>query len=229
MTHTVGPAERDGPAVVLTVSDTGTGMDQKTLKRMLEPFSSTKEEGRGTGLGLSLASGIIQKHGGTITAESEPGKGAIFRILLPAGQGIAEIAGEGQASFPPLGKETLLLVEDDPAVRAVAKTCLEEYGYRILEAGSASDAIGICRKPTGPIHLMITDVILPGMDGKTLSDEIRKVRPDIKILFMSGYSSDIMVEKGLDTAEFPFMPKPIDFERLPRIVRDVLDAVWNKR
>jgi len=126
--------------------------------------------------------------------------------------------------FPPVGRETILLVEDEQTVRTVAKACLEEYGYRVLEAGNADDAIEICRNRAEPVHLLITDVILPKKDGKSLSDEIRKMRPDISVLFMSGYAAEIMAEKGLASGEYAFIPKPIDFDQLLRSVRSALEA-----
>lgn len=208
-----------GATAVLTVRDTGIGMDREAQERILAPAGAGQEGGGG----ISFAAEIIRKHGGTITVDSEPGKGTRVRILFPAGADTFDGDATQPSFFPPVGRETILLVEDDQAVRNVAKICLEEYGYRVLEAGTADEAVGICKNLAQAVDLLITDVILPRKDGKALSEEIRKMRPGIKVLFMSGYTVDIMAQKGLDAEEGQFIPKPIDFESLLYAVRGILE------
>ncbi len=219
----IDQAEAPERGVVLTVSDTGRGMDQEQLRHIFEPFFTTKETGKGSGLGLALVARIVQGHQGTITVKSEPGAGTTFRLWFPAA-GAEEKNVPDQSSFPLVGKETILLVEDEQAVRTVTKACLEEYGYRVFEAANADDALRICRNRAEPVHLLITDVVLPRKDGKKLFEEVRTLRPEVRVLFMSGYPSDIMTQKGLDVGVFPFIPKPIDFGQLLHSVRGILET-----
>jgi PAS domain S-box-containing protein len=212
-----------GSYAVISVSDSGCGMDESLCQRIFEPFFSTKETGKGTGLGLSMAYGIIQQHNGYINVYSEPGNGTTFRIYLPL---------EGEADAVPTfhrdavssgGTETVLLAEDDVSVRDLMKTILGEAGYTVLEAVDGLDAVRIFKDHRETVQLVILDVIMPGMNGKAVYDEIRGIRPLVKVLFCSGYASDIIHKKGILDDGFNFISKPVTPLAFLNAVRRVLD------
>ena len=214
---------RPGPHVVLTVSDSGTGMDAATRARIFEPFFTTKDIGKGRGLGLAAAYGIIHQSHGHITVESEPGEGTTFRIYLPRPEGTATEVAAIEPGGLPRGTETVLLVEDEPSFRALARELLEMLGYSVLESEDVSDALRIAERHTGAIHLLITDVVMPRMNGRTLAKTVQGFRPDIKVLFMSGYTDNVIIHEGILDPGTPFLQKSFTPSKLARKVREVLD------
>ena len=213
-----------GAYVMLIISDTGCGMDSETQARIFEPFFTTKEQGKGTGLGLSTVYGIVKQSGGYIWVYSEVGRGTTFKIYLPRVDGEVqhEIAHKLLAPLPQ-GTETVLLVEDESMVRRMARQVLELNGYHMLEASGAQEAIEICGQYDMTIHLLLTDVVMPQMGGKELSDKIRTLRPQIKVLFMSGYTNDAIVHHGVLDRNVAFLQKPFVPSALAHKVREVLD------
>jgi two-component system cell cycle sensor histidine kinase/response regulator CckA len=215
-----------GPHVMLAVSDTGVGIDKEMQSRMFEPFFTTKEKGKGTGLGLATVLGIVQQSGGTIWVYSELGRGTTLKVYLPRTEAPKTRAQEpaDTARRPQVGTETILLVEDEQAVRLLARNILQRAGYQVLEAQSSGDALVISEQHAPPIHLLLTDVIMPRMSGRELSDRLQQQRPTMKVLFMSGYTDDAVVRHGVLDAEVAFLQKPITPAMLTRKVREVLDA-----
>ncbi len=214
-----------GRYVMLSVSDTGAGMDRTTLARIFEPFFTTKEKGKGSGLGLSTVFGIVKQSGGSIWAYSEPGEGATFKIYLPYAGGNV-----GLSTHPlPLpstvrGSETVLLVEDDEQVRGLACTILRRHGYHVLEATTGGDALLICEQYRAKIHVLLTDVVMPRMSGRQLWERLAPLRPTMKVIFMSGYTDDAIVHHGVSSAELAFVQKPLLPAVLLAKLRSVLDA-----
>jgi PAS domain S-box-containing protein len=229
--HVDGPVagSLDTPApgdyVVLAVSDTGHGMSADTLAHIFEPFFTTKGRGKGTGLGLSTVYGIVKQSEGFVAVESTVGKGTTFRIGLPAVRArvVGLSAGEVPES-PAGGAETVLLVEDAPDVRGIVRDMLTEAGYTVVEAGDADEALGVCARHAGPLHLLLTDVVMPGLSGGQLAERVMTVRPDIKVLYMSGYTDDDIVRHGVHARGIPLLRKPITSGVLARSVRRVLDT-----
>jgi PAS domain S-box-containing protein len=216
------PEARAGRYVMLAVSDNGTGMDEATQERIFEPFFTTKEAGQGTGLGLSMVQGIVAQSGGYIDLYSEPGQGTTFKVYLPAFAEAAPSAGMPEPVPVLGGTETVLVVEDQAEVREYAVTVLKEYGYRVIDAETANDALRCCEWERDPIHLLLTDVVMPKMSGRELADRLKKVRPGIKVLFMSGYTDDVILRHGMLEEGVQFIEKPFSPEKLAGKVRAVL-------
>lgn len=219
------PGAVPGPYVVLAVSDTGIGMDAETLSHVFEPFFTTKETGKGTGLGLAMIYGIVKQSGGYVSVDSEPGRGATFRIYLPQVEEIEAAGGTtAEPDARPRGSETVLLVEDEEGVRDLAREMLEILDYTVLEARRPEEALRISDQRPGPIHLLLTDVIMPGMSGPALAGRLLSGRPGLKVLFMSGYTDDSIVQHGLPVAGTALVQKPFTLDALARKVREVLDS-----
>jgi two-component system cell cycle sensor histidine kinase/response regulator CckA len=216
---------RTGPHVLLVVSDNGTGMNADTQARIFDPFFTTKEAGRGTGLGLAVVYGIVKHSKGYISVYSEMGHGTSFRIYLPVDERAAQPQTASAArSLPPRGTETILLVEDDPAVRALANTILNDKGYAVLAPQHPAEAEQICAQHTQPIHLLLTDLIMPGMSGRELARRAVALRPQIKVLYMSGYTDDALIHREVFENRFAFVQKPFSPAVLEAKVRAVLDS-----
>jgi len=215
-----------GAHVVLSVSDTGMGMDKDTQAKIFEPFFTTKEKGKGTGLGLSTVFGIVKQSGGHIWLYSEPGKGTTFKLCFPrtAEQGDSLLPPEVAASPIPRGTETILLVEDDAQLRALARTILVRHGYQVLDAPNPVDALAISAGFPGWIALLVTDVVMPQMNGRELSRKLLEMRPDTKVLYMSGYTDNAIVHNGILDAGVAFLQKPLTPAVFARKVRQVLDG-----
>lgn len=214
---------KNGRYVLMTVTDTGTGMDQEIRERIFEPFFTTKEFGRGTGLGLSIVYGIIKQHEGFINVYSEPGKGTTFKIYLPLITARTEEVRPESVSPLAGGSETILLAEDDDGVRIFTKSLLQKFGYTVVEASDGDDALRRFREYQDRIHLLLIDVIMPKKNGKEVYDEITKITPEMKVLFMSGYTADIIHKKGIAEEELDFVLKPVSPTELLRKLRELLD------
>src|SRR5207249_2552963 len=214
-----------GPHVLLTVTDTGTGMDATTQARIFEPFFTTKGPGHGTGLGLAMVYGVVKQSGGYIAAGSEVGKGTTFRIYLPQVTETTEAAvSKKPQQDRKQGSETILLVEDDAAVRELVSAMLTAKGYNVLVSQQPQDVGTICERHSGRIHLLLTDMVLPGMSGREIAKHIGALRPDVKILFMSGYTDEALAHSHGFEGEFEFLQKPFSAVTLTSKVREVLDA-----
>jgi CheY-like chemotaxis protein len=214
-----------GGEVLLEVEDTGIGMPEETRARVFEPFFTTKEVGRGSGLGLPVVFGIVQQSNGRIDLESEPGRGATFRIHLPRCEAPLAPRGAEPAGTPvEHGTGTVLVVEDEERVRSLACAALENAGYRVLRADGSRSALFLSENLRDRIDLLVTDVVLPEIGGRELAGHLRAKRPDLKVLFVSGYTDDVLLRKGIRRAEAHFLPKPFTAASLTRKVRDVLAA-----
>jgi len=213
-----------GPHVMLAVTDTGVGMDRETQARIFEPFFTTKELGKGTGLGLSTVFGIVQQSGGNVWVYSELGGGTTFKVYLPVAEGV-------EAEFPEIvepttlqGTETVLLVEDQDEVRQVTHEILRRYGYHVIEARNAGEALLTCEQHPRTIHLLLTDVVMPQMSGRELANRLGRIRGDMKVLYMSGYTDNAILHHGILDSGIHYLQKPIVPETLARRVREVLDT-----
>jgi PAS domain S-box-containing protein len=214
---------RAGEYVILAVSDDGCGMDREILDRIFEPFFTSKGMGQGTGLGLSTVYGIVEQNNGFMNVYSEPGHGTTFRICLPRYAGQADDIQQGTAAEIPLGRsETVLLVEDQPELLALTKTMLEKLGYRVLCAGTSDEAVELTEKHASKIQLLITDVIMPGMNGRDLAERLKCLHRSMKTLFMSGYTADVIVNRGMLDENVNFIPKPFSMKGLAVKVREAL-------
>lgn len=213
-----------GPHVMLAMTDTGCGMTPEVASRIFEPFYTTKEVGKGTGLGLAMVFGIVQQSEGCIHVYSEPGLGTTFKLYFPAVAEDAAGAGGTASGQATRGTETILLVEDDEGVRGLALVCLRMHGYRVLTASDGKEALELVRAHQGPLDLILTDVVMPNLSGPELAAGIRGQFPDLKVLFMSGYTDDAVVRHGLLEAEVSFIQKPYTPQALAEKVRHVLDG-----
>jgi len=213
-----------GDYVLLTVIDTGTGMSKEVCEKIFEPFFTTKGMGKGTGLGLSTVYGIVKQNNGFIYAVSETGKGSTFKIYLPRlNDRILSVRSEEIESNRPTGTETILLVEDDESVLSLGSMILEKLGYRVLTARGAEDALRFVEGDPGKINLLITDVVMPKMNGRELSERLRSIQPDLKCLYMSGYTADVITHRGVLDERVNFIQKPFLGDELAAKVRQVLE------
>ncbi len=220
-----GAELRPGEYVALEVRDSGIGMGPEVLAHIFEPFFTTKPPGVGTGLGLAMCYGIVKQSDGHIEVESEPGRGSRFTVLLPVAKAASEpAAGGGQPEFRG-GRETVLLVEDDPTVRELTSRMLRELGYTVLETANAAEARTCVARQEGAIHLLLTDVVMPGGSGRELATELAGRRPGLRVLFMSGYTADVMLRQGVVQDTVAFLSKPFTQEALAEAVREALDGL----
>jgi PAS domain S-box-containing protein len=218
------PGARPGPHVMLAVSDTGEGITAEILPHIFDPFFTTKEVGKGTGLGLSTVYGIVKQSGGNIWVYSQPGRGTTLKIYFPAVDEPASLATEPSPPTTPYGAETVLLVEDEPALRDLIKIALTGRGFTVLDVGNPAEAIALCKNHAAPLHLLLTDVIMPGMDGPELAKQVQKERPGIKVLYMSGYATNFIMHDGVVDPGTNFLEKPFHPSTLLSKVREVLDG-----
>jgi CheY-like chemotaxis protein len=218
--HRVRPATY----VRIAVTDTGTGMDETTRRSVFEPFFTTKEVGRGTGLGLAVAHGIVTQHGGQIDVESELGVGSTFTVLLPRARGASQRnTVVAPRPVPAQSGETLLVVEDEPAVRRAVQRNLERLGYRVLAACDGEDALRLAATLDG-VDLLLTDVVMPGVDGPELACRLRDRWPDLPVLFVTGYSADRLERTGAVSSTDRVLEKPYQLAELTRTIRAMLEA-----
>ena len=221
-TAALHPEATVGSHVLVTVADTGMGMTAEVLRNIFEPFFTTKGRGKGTGLGLAMVYGILRQSDGWIDVQSEVGRGSMFRMFLPRiDSAVAEVV-KPSATHPSRGDETVLIVEDQQAVRRLVTRILQARGYRVLEAADGAEALSIASQHSGDIDLLLTDVVMPGIDGRTLSAQLRELRPELKVLLMSGHSQDVITERGALATGLMYIQKPFDAEELAAKVREVL-------
>jgi CheY-like chemotaxis protein len=215
---------RFGPHVLLTVRDTGVGMNAETQCHIFEPFFTTKEVGQGTGLGLAMVEGFVTQSGGAIVVASEPGQGTTFTIYWPHMEGaVASSQAEAPQAAWPRGQDTILLVDDDDTIQLLVHRVLAASGYTVLDASTPVEALQIGLQYPHTIHLLLTDVVMPGMSGRELSDRLTPVRPGMKVLYMSGYTDDDLVSHSVQAEGRAFLPKPFTPQVLTSTVRAVLD------
>jgi CheY-like chemotaxis protein len=209
---------------MLTVSDTGCGIPADILPRIFEPFFTTKDLSKGTGLGLPTVYGIVKQSGGSVWVYSEVDHGTVFKVYLPRAASVAEkYYEERPAAPPPRGSETILMVEDEEAVRESTCEYLSSRGYDVLQGKNGADALQVLEQFAGKIHLLITDVIMPGMSGAELGKRVRELRPDARVIYISGYTESTVVQHGVE-AKAGFLQKPFTLTALAGKVREVLDA-----
>jgi PAS domain S-box-containing protein len=217
---------KPGPYVLLSVSDTGMGMDAATRARIFEPFFTTKQKGQGTGLGLSMVYGVVKQSGGYIDVYSEPGIGTTFKIYLPrADEAIAPQKPQTEMSTALRGHETVLMVEDEGALRTLTCSLLEMCGYVVLAAKNGAEALDISQRRTSPIDLLLTDMVMPGIGGRVLADQLVQLRPQIKVVYMSGYTGQAVGAHGILDPGSLFLQKPFTRDALARKLREALDGV----
>ena len=218
------PGVPQGECVRVAVSDDGTGMDEATQQRIFEPFFTTKSAGKGTGLGLSTVYGIIRQSGGGVVVTSAPGRGTTFELFLPRATSTAASVVRSPAAATKGGVETVLLVEDDSAVRLVIRRMLESVGYTVLPAGNADEGLRIAERHTADIDLLLTDVVMPGMGGRVLAEHVTSLRPKTRVLYMTGYTDDAVLHHGVLGAHTQLISKPLTHAQLLKKLREVLDA-----
>jgi two-component system, cell cycle sensor histidine kinase and response regulator CckA len=215
---------RAGSFVALRVTDTGVGMDEETRRHLFEPFFTTKGVGQGTGLGLATVYGILQQSDGWVRVESVVGRGTTFEVLLPRVDAPLAASLPATAGPAPRGAETILLVEDDEMLRGLTRETLEAAGYRVLAAADAEEALRAGWRHRGPIHLLLTDVIMPGANGAELARRLGGERPEMRVLFASGYTDDVLLHRGASAEGMSFLQKPYTTAALEHKVREVLDG-----
>lgn len=216
---------RAGPHLLIAVSDTGHGMDNQTLEHAFEPFFTTKPAGEGTGLGLATAYGIVKQFGGHVNAYSEPGVGTTFKVYLPEAETAPTAKPQRtKSSAIPGGGETILVCEDSEAIRSLFSRVLEQKGYTVLLCDSPAAALETAQQHAGPIHLLITDVVMAGMNGPELAEQLHRSRPSMRVLYVSGHTADVIADRGILTRDAAFLPKPFPSETLLRKTREVLDT-----
>lgn len=219
-----------GRYVLLAVSDTGCGMDEDIQKHMFEPFFTTKEKGKGTGLGLSTVYGIIKQSGGYVWVYSEPGQGTTFKIYLPRVEERVETVEPVRLPVEMFrGTETILLVEDDAGVRALTRGVLTSGGYALLEASNGAEALRVAGQHNDTIHLLVSDVVMPGMSGRQLEECLSAIHPNVKTLYMSGYADNAIVHHGILEPGLAFLQKPFTPDALLRKVREALGSEQEER
>jgi CheY-like chemotaxis protein len=215
---------RLGTGVMIDVRDTGTGMDTKTQARVFEPFYTTKEVGKGTGLGLSTVLGIVEQSSGNISLTSELGKGTTFHVFLPSTIQEDTAKHDTEAIEPNVGSHgTILLVEDEDQLRGLIGSILKNNGYTVLDAATPSEALALLKAHNRPIDLLLTDVVMPGMSGGMMAKEMRGIQPSLRVLFMSGYTNDVVVKQGVESSEVSFIQKPFAPNELLRQIKKILD------
>jgi CheY-like chemotaxis protein len=213
-----------GDYVILSVTDTGTGMSPEVLANAFEPFFTTKAPGKGTGLGLSTVYGVVKQHGGFVTLDSQPGRGTTAKVFLPrVDDALAEDRPRGGVERPAGGTETILLVDDSAGVRELSEKILTMLGYRVLSAKDPKEALRIARERPEPVHLLVTDVVLPEMNGLELAAEVEGLKPGIKSLFMSGYTADVITRHGVPQESVHFVQKPFSLAMLAKAVQEAID------
>ncbi|RJP74685.1 MAG: response regulator, partial [Desulfobacteraceae bacterium] len=212
-----------GEYVLLAITDTGCGMGKEELGHLFEPFFTTKEVGNGTGLGLATIYGIVKQNNGFINVYSEPGKGTVFKVYIPRARSSGEIETEEVRKKPARGTETVLLVEDEQPILKLGQAVLERFGYTVLPARTPGEAQVFAERHPGPIHLLITDVVMPQMNGRDLWKKIAAVRPEIRTLYMSGYTADVIAHHGVLEEGVHFLQKPFSIQALAAKVREMLD------
>jgi PAS domain S-box-containing protein len=212
-----------GEFVMVAISDTGDGMDAVVQQRIFEPFFTTKERGKGTGLGLATVYGTMKQAGGDIWLHSEPGKGTTFKLYFPRVDTPVASSTAAAAQPEPRGDETVLVVEDDPQVRDITVRMLNQLGYETLPAATGAEALEIAKAHSGTIHLLLTDLVMPNMNGHRLADELARSRPEMKVLFVSGYTGNVATHHGIADSSVAFLPKPFSREELAKAVCDVLE------
>jgi two-component system cell cycle sensor histidine kinase/response regulator CckA len=216
---------KPGRYVMLATTDTGSGMTEEVKARIFEPFFTTKEKAKGTGLGLATVYGIVKQSGGFIYVYSEPGAGTVFKVYFPlVTESLTSVASPSAGAKAATGTETLLLVEDEEGVRMLTRQVLQSYGYKVLDACDGAQAIRSAQQHQGPIDLVVSDVVMPGMGGRQLTERLAALRPAIKVLYLSGYTDDAVVRHGVLTAQTHFLQKPFTPAALANKVREVLDA-----
>jgi two-component system cell cycle sensor histidine kinase/response regulator CckA len=211
--------------VLLCVRDTGCGMEEAVRRRIFEPYFTTKEFGKGTGLGLATVYGIVVQSNGCIEVESQPNRGAAFRIYLPrvADPGVEQRAARSGEIAPPKGHETVLVAEDEEGVRSLACLVLRSGGYTVLEARTGAEALSLAAQHAGPIHVLVTDIVMPHMSGRQLADQLRQRQPNAAVLYLTGYTDEAVVRHGLQQPGTNLLQKPFTPAVLARTVRSILD------
>jgi len=216
--------EQPGPYVMLAVSDTGIGMDKETREHIFDPFYTTKETGKGTGLGLSTIYGVVRQSNGFVWVYSEPGRGSTFKVYLPRAE--ENVGAEEQERIPvgePGGSETVLIVEDNDSLRRLARTVLKQKGYKVLEAENGEEALRVSNEHEGAIDLLVTDVVMPKKSGRETAERLQQIYPRMKVIYMSGYTDNAIVQHGVLEPGLNFIEKPFSPADLARKVREVLD------
>ena len=215
---------------MIAVSDTGYGMDMETKRRIFEPFFTTKERGKGTGLGLATVYGIVKQAGGDIWVYSELGRGTTFKLYFPrVSEPVSSAENAGTATPAPAGSETVLVVEDEQGVRDLTAKILKNLGYTVLTAASGAEALEISRRQAAPISVLLTDVVMPNMSGAQLAAELRRSRPEMKVIYVSGYTENTVLDHGVLDAGLDFLAKPFTREGLSKKLREALGKTHKEK